>query len=656
MRAIYKLSLIAAIATAGISGEIEKQDKSVNLGEITVVSATGYRQNIQDAPASISVLTQKEIQKRNYQDISAMVEDLPSAFTATLGAASRKGISLRGLSQKYTKILIDGKPATSDSAYKGLRSIGSSQNFLPPANAIERIEVIRGPMSSLYGSDAMGGVINIITKGFSNELSGNVNGYYTFAKKSQIKGDYQTGFYLNGAIVPDVLGIALYGRFFEKIEDKEPYANRNNEETNMGAKLMYNVTQNDEVALDYRKVNNKFRRTYGRTRTTSGGNNDIAKEDMKGYTASLSHQGKYDKFMIDSYANYDSMKESGAQDLRLRTTTLNSKGSYFFDSNALSLGVQYRSERLNEAATTADEANVKRWDYSIYGEDDFYLTDDLTLTGGIRYNRDKDYGGHISPRAYAVYRLNESFSIKGGVSTGYSTPDIKQRSEGLALPFAGGQGAQIGRSSLKPESSISYEGGFSYDDNDKFNFSATAFYTEIKDGISTKLICRPRPGNPCVHNGKTYRRGIWDTINVGEAEVRGLELSSDYQILDNLKLHANYAYTKSEQKTGSEKGKTLNNFPIHSVKLGFDYDVSSKLNLWSQINYYSRTRDSLSYDEDIRSYTLFDLGASYKVTKDASLNFTLYNIFNEFVLTRSGNYQMMVVDGMKAQVGFNVNF
>ncbi len=209
---------------------------------------------------------------------------------------------------------------------------------------------------------------------------------------------------------------------------------------------------------------------------------------------------------------------------------------------------------------------------------------------------------------------------------------------------------------LKPESSISYEGGFSYDDNDKFNFSATAFYTEIKDGISTKLICRPRPGNPCVHNGKTYRRGIWDTINIGEAEVRGLELSSDYQILDNLKLHANYAYTKSEQKTGSEKGKTLNNFPIHSVKLGFDYDVSSKLNLWSQINYYSRTRDSLSYDEDIRSYTLFDLGASYKVTKDASLNFTLYNIFNEFVLTRSGNYQMMVVDGMKAQVGFNVNF
>lgn len=60
--------------------------------------------------------------------------------------------------------------------------------------------------------------------------------------------------------------------------------------------------------------------------------------------------------------------------------------------------------------------------------------------------------------------------------------------------------------------------------------------------------------------------------------------------------------------------------------------------------------------KDIRSYTLFDLGASYKLTKDTSLNFTLYNIFNEFVLTRSGNYQMMVVDGMKAQVGFNVNF
>lgn len=627
--------------------------KGVSLGEI-VVTATGFEQNIADAPASISIITEKEIAKRNHQDISSIVNDLPGTFSAKLGAAERKGITMRGLGSRYTKILINGIPATSDIAYKGLRSIGSSQNFLPPANSIERIEVIRGPMSSLYGTDAMGGVVNIITKDFSNEFNGNINSYYTFAKKNQIEDDYQSGFYLNGAIVPDVLGIALYGRYLNKIEDKATYANRGNDEINLGIRLIYNATPNDKIAFSYHNVNNEFKRTYGRTRSAPGTNNDIAKQTMKGYATSLSHTGIYDKFLFDSFLNYDFMKEGGGQDLELKTITLNSKGSYFFDSNTLTLGIEYKNEYLNEKATTADAANVKRWNLSLYGEDDFYVTDDLTLTTGIRYNHDKDYGGHISPRVYAVYHLNESFTLKGGVSMGYLTPDIKQRTEGLALPFAGGQGAQLGKSSLKPESSISYEAGFVYN-NENFNFGAMAFYTDFKDGISTSLICRPRPGKPCIHKNKEYKRGIWDTVNIGEAEVKGVELSSDYQILDNLKLNVNYTYAKSKQKTGPEKGKTLNSFPIHVVKLGLDYDVTNDLNLWSQLNYYSKT-ESMSWEDDISSYTLFDIGASYNVTKNTNINFTLYNIFNELVIAKAGIYERTVTDGMKAQIGFNINF
>ena len=177
MKNMLKISLALSVATS--AALFADEPANVNLEEIKVVSATGYEQNIADAPASISVITQENIKKRNYQDLADIVNDLPSDATYTLGAASKKGISLRGLGAKYTKIVIDGRPATSDSAYKGLRAIGTGQNFLPPASAIERVEVIRGPMSSLYGSDAMGGVINIITKGFSNEISGSVGGYTT---------------------------------------------------------------------------------------------------------------------------------------------------------------------------------------------------------------------------------------------------------------------------------------------------------------------------------------------------------------------------------------------------------------------------------------------------------------------------------------------
>lgn len=217
-------------------------------------------------------------------------------------------------------------------------------------------------------------------------------------------------------------------------------------------------------------------------------------------------------------------------------------------------------------------------------------------------------------------------------------------------------GAQLGRSDLKPESSVSYEAGVAYNNNENFEFALMGFYTRLKDGISTQRICVPRPGTPCVHNGKTYARGIWDTINIGKADIKGIELSSGWQILSNLALNSSYTYTHSEQKTGSEKGKTLNNLPVHVLKIGLDYDASKELNLWTQLNYMSKSRDSLSYDEDIRSYALFDAGASYKLSKNASINFSVYNLFNEFVTTRSGRYDLLIVDGTKFQLGFNVNF
>jgi len=161
-----------------------------------------------------------------------------------------------------------------------------------------------------------------------------------------------------------------------------------------------------------------------------------------------------------------------------------------------------------------------------------------------------------------------------------------------------------------------------------------------------------------VHNGKTYRRGIWESVNIGKAEVKGVELASDWQILSNLALHSSYVYTRSKQKSGAYEGKSLNNLPVHTVKLGLDYDMTPDLNLWTQMNYLGKTRAvyGLPGDEEIRDYTLFDAGASYKLTKNASVNFSVYNIFNEYVTTKSGRYEILIADGIKYRLGFNVNF
>ena len=157
MKSALKISICAAIF---INLPLFANEDKV-LPEVKVVSATGFEQNIKDAPATLSV--KEALEKKNHKDIESMTKDIPSLFGTSPAAANRRGISIRGFSPRFTKILVNGMPVPGDNAYKGLRSVGGSYSFIPPASAISRIEVIRGPMSSLYGSDALGGVINIIT-------------------------------------------------------------------------------------------------------------------------------------------------------------------------------------------------------------------------------------------------------------------------------------------------------------------------------------------------------------------------------------------------------------------------------------------------------------------------------------------------------------
>src|SRR5690606_15164604 len=154
-----------ALATAllGCSLASFAQDALV-LGD-TVVSAAGYEQKITDAPASISVVSGEELQKKRYSNLAQALEDVEGIDVRQgTGKTGGLNISIRGLPSDYTLILIDGRRQNTAGNVTPNGFNETSTSFMPPLSAIERIEVIRGPMSTLYGSDAMGGVVNIITK------------------------------------------------------------------------------------------------------------------------------------------------------------------------------------------------------------------------------------------------------------------------------------------------------------------------------------------------------------------------------------------------------------------------------------------------------------------------------------------------------------
>ncbi len=648
MKSALKFSICAAIF---INLPLFANEDKV-LPEVKVVSATGFEQNIKDAPATLSVITKEALEKKNHKDIESMTKDIPSLFGTSPAAANRRGISIRGFSPRFTKILVNGMPVPGDNAYKGLRSVGGSYSFIPPASAISRIEVIRGPMSSLYGSNALGGVINIITDEFSNEFGANLGSSYKFARNKNISGEFYNSLYLHSGLIDDVLSVSVYGKNLNKSEDKISYANREQKDRNFGAKLFLKPNENNDLTLELARSDVKYKRTKGKTLST--GTNSVASERIKGDVINLSHEARLDNILLQSYLSYGKIKEIAQQNLTLKTLNFDTKGSYFTDNNAFTLGLNAKKEKLDEKATTADAANVKRYDYSVYAEDDYRLIKDFILSTGIRYNYDENYGSHVSPRIYGIYNLNDFFALKGGVSTGYATPDIKQRTQDLALPFAGGRGAQLGRSSLKPETSVSYEFGGVYNNNEGFETSLTGFYTSFKDMLSYRPICSR--GSVCRHKGKIYPNGIWESINIGKAEIYGVELTNEWQATNVLRLNQSYVYTKSKQKDGSEVGKSLNNYPLHTFKFGANYELNRWLNFWSQINYYGRTKNSLSYDDDMRAYVIADLGINYNVTKNFSLNLSVYNLFNEFFTTRSGRYDILIVDGQKIELGFNLKF
>ena len=167
---LRKSSLSILVAALGVAGSALAQPAT--LSEV-VVSASGFEQKVKDAPASISVISREELQTRQFRDLAEALRGVEGIDVG--GGTGKTGgldISIRGMPSDYTLILIDGRRqnVAGDVTPNGFGAAHTS--FMPPVSAIERIEVIRGPMSTLYGSDAMGGVINIITRKVAKEWTG----------------------------------------------------------------------------------------------------------------------------------------------------------------------------------------------------------------------------------------------------------------------------------------------------------------------------------------------------------------------------------------------------------------------------------------------------------------------------------------------------
>ena len=653
------------------------QDDVTKLETIVVTTAGGFEQNIADAPASISVITGEELQKKSYTDVIDAVKNMPGV--SVQGGGNNKEITIRGMGASYTKYLVNGRPVSAGRTVNGNGTDGGKIGaYLPPIDMIERIEVVRGPMSSLYGSDAMGGVINIITKkASSSNWHGSISPEYTKSNNDYANDSYGVGFYAAGPLIKDKLSLSLDGNF--QGNDESDYVGGEGQKSGssesekkirkLGTELVWNVNEHHDIGLRYDFTNQQYTTTLGKSVgvASQASTNENEKEL---YT--LTHKANYDHFTVDSYYQDETTKKvySGAvsDQKQEELKVFNTQGTFFLGDHTLTLGGQYQTEKItdttNGLASVTGLTTLDRWLFALYAENEWNITDDFALTLGARFNKDEYFGGEVTPRIYGVYHLTDVLTLKGGVSTGYKQPAISQISEGFGSRTGKGSGVIIGNPDLSPEKSTSYELGFNFSDPELgLTSSLMVFKSDFKDKIVENRLCET-PGTTnsspvqdwkCSANGNPYRF-VSQMMNVSDAEMKGVEFALDYDLLYNLRASTSYTYTKSEQKSGEFKGQALNKMPKHMLNMGLDYDVSDTWNTWMDYNYRGKTSDYLSrtsMGSGTPAYGTFDAGAVFKASEKLSLTAGVYNIANKEIT--NSEYDI-VLDGRRYTVGMNIKF
>lgn len=211
---LFPLSALAAAVVASFSATAEEQP--IELDKF-VVTAAGYEQKVVDAPASISVITQEDLRSRPYVTLLDAVRELEGVDIGETRDKTGQGtISIRGMGADYTLILIDGRRQNNHGDIYPNNFGGNQFNHIPPIDAIERIEVIRGPASTLYGADALGGVINIITKKVTDDWTGSASISRTFQEYDEYGADTTADFSVAGPLIENVLGMELRGSIYKR--------------------------------------------------------------------------------------------------------------------------------------------------------------------------------------------------------------------------------------------------------------------------------------------------------------------------------------------------------------------------------------------------------------------------------------------------------
>lgn len=635
---------IALLATSGMTlfvGAARAND-ATTVSQV-VVTPTAGEQKLADAPATISVVTRQDLEARPVQDLADALRGQPGVNVGGIGM-TRRGISLRGMPVEHTLMLVDGRRL---SAVGGLVAHGDYDLAWTPVEAIERIEIVRGPMSSLYGADALGGVVNVITRSATDAWRGSatINGSSPEGGEGKA---YQFGGYVGGPLVKDKLGLSVYADATGRnptfmASDPRQAELEGRRSVNGSATLSWTPDTAQRIDLTY-SAGHDVR--YRDTVTTAAPITDYRfSDDIDREQLALSHTGKWSwgDTSLRAYrselkrVNIRTKKQTPSSPVRIVERVLDGHVSVQLGDHRVNLGGDLRRQSLrNPEVNASGRASADQGGAFI--QDEWSVTERWSIVGGARFDRHEAYDWQTSPRLYTVFHATSKLTLKGGVGRGFKAPSLTQLSPEYDVVAAGGRFTVYGNPNLKPEIGTTYEASVDYDAG-PWSVRAAVFQNDLKNLVETQCTAF------CGIRGREVR--LYG--NVSRARIKGVEAGASAQLPAAFKLSANYTHLDTENRaTGAE----LTERPRNSLNARLEWAPREDFSAQLRAEYVGRQLVSTGVLPD---YSLWFFEAQKRLTPNVALRIGVENITDQRLAEKSSGYTY-AEPGRLYHLGFNLSF
>lgn len=604
---IFTSAVFVSVATVPAGAHAEDADA-------IIVSANRTPQTTSEVAQSVTVITLEDITTRQSVAVTDLLRSVPGiTVTSNGGLGTSTSVNIRGADSDQTVALIDGVKLNDPSTPGGGFNFG---NLL--TGNIERIEVVRGSQSVLWGSQAIGGVVNIVTRTPTDQLAVNVAAEYGWRETARAVGNVSGRFGpVSASIGAGYLRTDGFSTFNEVRGGKERDGYRN-----FGANAKFNIALSDAVSVDLRSwysdgkvgIDGFPAPTY-----SFGDTPEFARaKELVGYAGlnAALLEGRFRNRI--AYTLTDTRRRNTDLTGGTELETFNAKGRNerfeyqgnldIIDAVGAIFGAETEQASFRTSSYGSPFSRAEARINSVYGQLSAKPVTGLTVSAGLRHDDHDTFGGKTTFSANGVFTPNEgSTTVRASYGEGFKTPSLFQLF------------SEYGNAALAPESSRGLDAGITQQFLEgRIEVGATWFHRDTRNLINF-VNCTVLSG---ICTNRPY--GTYD--NVAKARAQGLEFALTLKPVDALRVQANYGYVEA---TNVATGLDLARRPRHSVNTSLDYDWVFGLKTGATITHVGASFDNASNSRKLDGYVLVDLRAAFPVTGNLEIHGRIENLFNE---------------------------